>query len=79
MTCFIDKFKLDPLVYLFSFGLVIGQAIFPTWFFQGIQKMQVITIVTVGAKLFFTLSLFFVVFEGTCIYLILDQCFAIVI
>ena len=62
MTCFIDKFKLDPLVYLFSFGLVIGQAIFPTWFFQGIQKMQVITIVTVGAKLFFTLSLFFVVF-----------------
>ena len=62
MTYFIDKFKLDPLVYLFSFGLVIGQAIFPTWFFQGIQKMQVITIVTVGAKLFFTLSLFFVVF-----------------
>ena len=63
MTFFINKFKLDPLVYLFSFGLVLGQAIFPTWFFQGIEKMQVITFVTVGAKLFFTLSLFFVVFS----------------
>ena len=63
MTFFINKFKLDPLVYLFSFGLVLGQAIFPTWFFQGIEKMQVITFVTVGAKLFFTLSLFFVVFN----------------
>ena len=61
MIFFIDKFKLDPLVYLFSFGLVLGQAIFPTWFFQGIEKMQVITFVTVGAKLFFTLSIFFVV------------------
>lgn len=57
----VDKFSADPLVYLFSFGLVLGQAIFPTWFFQGIEKMQVITIVNVAAKLFFTISLFFVV------------------
>jgi PST family polysaccharide transporter len=57
----VDKFSTDPLVYLFSFGLVLGQAIFPTWFFQGIEKMQVITIVNVAAKLFFTISLFFVV------------------
>ena len=57
----VDKFSEDPLVYLFSFGLVLGQAIFPTWFFQGIEKMQVITIVNVAAKLFFTISLFFVV------------------
>lgn len=57
----VDKFSVDPLVYLFSFGLVLGQAIFPTWFFQGIEKMQVITIVNVAAKLFFTISLFFVV------------------
>ena len=57
----VDKFSEDPLIYLFSFGLVLGQAIFPTWFFQGIEKMQVITIVNVAAKLFFTISLFFVV------------------
>ena len=57
----VDKFSVDPLIYLFSFGLVLGQAIFPTWFFQGIEKMQIITIVNVAAKLFFTISLFFVV------------------
>jgi len=61
LIIYVDKFSLDPLVYLFSFGLVLGQAIFPTWFFQGIEKMQVITIVNVAAKLFFTISLFFVV------------------
>lgn len=61
LIIYVDKFSVDPLVYLFSFGLVLGQAIFPTWFFQGIEKMQVITIVNVAAKLFFTISLFFVV------------------
>ena len=40
MTCFIDKFKLDPLVYLFSFGLVIGQAIFQLGFFKGYKKCK---------------------------------------
>ena len=61
LIIYVDKFSVDPLIYLFSFGLVLGQAIFPTWFFQGIEKMQVITIVNVAAKLFFTISLFFVV------------------
>lgn len=54
----INKFKLDPLVYVYSFGLVFGQAIFPTWFFQGIEKMQVITFMNITAKAFFTFAIF---------------------
>lgn len=55
----VTKFNEDPLVYFYSFGLVFGQAIFPTWFFQGIEKMRVITIINISAKAFFTFAIFF--------------------
>tara|TARA_R110002072_G_scaffold96968_8_gene213101 strand:+ start:43 stop:1284 length:1242 start_codon:yes stop_codon:yes gene_type:complete len=61
LTIFVDKFKLESSVYLLSFGLVLGQGIFPTWFFQGIERMQVITIINVVAKTFFTISIFFII------------------
>ena len=61
LTVSVDKLQLDPLIYLLSFGLVLGQSIFPTWFFQGIEKMQVITIINVIAKVFFTITIFFIV------------------
>lgn len=57
----IEKFKSEPEVYIYSFGLVIGQAIFPTWFFQGIEKMKMITFINLIAKSFFTISIFFFV------------------
>jgi PST family polysaccharide transporter len=51
----IPKLEQDWCVFLLSFGVVIGHALFPQWFFQGIQKMSVITIVHVLAKSIFTL------------------------
>ncbi|WP_397445125.1 oligosaccharide flippase family protein [Polaribacter sp. R77954] len=63
LISFIDKFKAEPLVYIYSFGIVVGQAIFPTWFFQGIEKMKMITFINVAAKTFFTISIFFVVLK----------------
>lgn len=60
---FMDKFKEEPLIYIYSFGFVVGQAIFPTWFFQGVEKMKMITIINVSAKFFFTISIFFVVLK----------------
>lgn len=54
----IPRFKTEYLVYILSFGMVLGQAIFPTWFFQGIEKMRIITIINVLAKIIFTVSIF---------------------
>lgn len=61
LTLFIGKLNAQPQVFIYSFGLVIGQAIFPTWFFQGIEKMKVITLINIIAKVFFTISIFFFV------------------
>ncbi|MBF4984147.1 oligosaccharide flippase family protein [Nonlabens mediterrranea] len=53
-----ERFSQNWAVYLLSYGVVIGQAIFPVWFFQGIEKMRLITIINVIAKTIFTILLF---------------------
>jgi PST family polysaccharide transporter len=53
-----EKFAQHWQLYLLSYGVVVGQAIFPVWFFQGIEKMRFITIINVLAKVIFTVLLF---------------------
>jgi PST family polysaccharide transporter len=55
---FIPKFKKDWLVYIFTFGMVLGNILFPVWFFQGIEKMRYITILNIVAKSIFTVCIF---------------------
>ncbi len=53
-----DKFKQNFLIYILTYGIVIGKALFPQWFFQGIEKMKYITILNVMEKSVFTLLIF---------------------
>ena len=55
---FFDRFNTDPYVYLLSFGVVIGQALFPAWFFQGIEKMQFVSLINILSKTIFTILIF---------------------
>jgi len=55
---FFDRFRRDWVLYYLTFGMVLGQTMFPTWFFQGVENMKFITMLNLLAKLIFTISIF---------------------
>ena len=60
-----DKFKEHSEVFLLTFGMVIGQVLFPQWFFQGIERMKYITFLNILAKVIFTIAIFIFVHKSS--------------
>jgi PST family polysaccharide transporter len=58
---FIPKFRNDWMVYILSFGMVVGSTIFPIWFFQGTEKMKYIANLNIIGGIIFSLFIFFFV------------------
>lgn len=54
----VPRFRVDWIVYLYSFGVVVGYALFPAWFFQGMERMKYVTVLNIIGKLIFTISIF---------------------
>lgn len=69
LVVFVPKFAQNSSMYLISYGVVLGQVMFPVWFFQGIEKMLYITLVNVLSKIIFTVSIFIFV-ESSSDYLL---------
>jgi PST family polysaccharide transporter len=53
-----EKFSKHWEVYFISYGIVIGQVLFPIWLFQGLEQMKYITFINIGSKIFFTICIF---------------------
>jgi len=63
IVLFFDSFREYAALYFVTFGAVIGNALFPIWFFQGMERMKYITYFTLATKIFYTLFIFVVVHE----------------
>jgi len=54
----VPQFRSNWPLYLASFLVVVGNVLFPVWFFQGIERMKYITGLHVSARIFVTVALF---------------------
>jgi PST family polysaccharide transporter len=61
----VPRFRSEAMIYLFTFGIVIGNSLFATWFFQGVEKMKYITILNLIAKTIFTAAIFIFIKKDT--------------
>ncbi len=69
LVYYIDKLQNDYLLYLYFIGYVIGNGLFPKWFFQGVEKMQYLTLFVFVSKLLFTIGVFTLIREKSDYYL----------
>jgi PST family polysaccharide transporter len=63
LISFVDKFSDNYLIFLYTFGTVIGYALTPSWFFQGLERMKILAIVNIIVKVFFAWLIFLLVKE----------------
>ncbi|CAL2077235.1 oligosaccharide flippase family protein [Tenacibaculum dicentrarchi] len=70
LILFFELFNSNTSIYLCTFGIVVGQVLFPVWFFQGMEKMKYITYLNVISKTIFTIAIFVFINEKEDILLV---------
>jgi len=58
---FFNKFSTYSKVYIYSYGMVLGYVIFPTWLFQGIEQMKLLSFLNILSRVIFITGIFIIV------------------
>jgi polysaccharide transporter, PST family len=58
LLLFVPVFRTHTLLYLMAFVFVLGQSSLVTWFFQGLEKMQFIALLTLAGRVIFVALVF---------------------
>lgn len=58
-----EKFQVNAKLFLFTFLIIFGDILFPVWFFQGIEKMKMITYIFIIYKIVFLVLVLLLVKE----------------
>ncbi len=59
-----EKFNQDKELYLITYLMVVGQGLFPVWYFQGLERMKYITGINILSRVIFTVAIFVFVNEA---------------
>ena len=59
----VPMFYEEKTVFLYSFGVVIGNVVFPIWLFQGLEDMKYISIFNLINRLLYTVAIFTFIHE----------------
>jgi PST family polysaccharide transporter len=63
LQIFITRFHSHGVLFLFGFSIVIGQAFFPMWFFQGVEKLKYIAWLNLISRCILTALIFIFINE----------------
>ena len=58
LVLFVPKFNNEWLLFFLTFFMVIGNAIYPVWYFQGIEHMKYITFLKIVSQSIFLILIF---------------------
>jgi polysaccharide transporter, PST family len=58
---FVPRFQEEAMVYVLSFGVVVGTTLFPVWFFQGTENMKYIAKINIFGEFIYAFSIFFLI------------------
>jgi PST family polysaccharide transporter len=70
LTFFIPFFHLHSAVYIFSMFYCLSEALFPVWYFQGIEKMKYITYINVVTRILSAIAVFIIIDEPADYFLV---------
>ena len=70
-----ELFSKNYILYIIAFGSVLGNVLFPSWFFQGIERMNLISVFSIIVKILFVSSIFLFVksVNDVDLYLIINS------